>query len=123
MEALIINDKEIHSLEELRQNFDLSQVVAAFLDCSLEKWLADCFYEKQSDQVRKLDHTIGSEIERELCRILGIDYIASGYLSDEQQQIFERKCRIIQQFMSTICAFQASFLLINHLQMHLLNMR
>lgn len=43
MEALIINDKEIHSLEELRQNFDLSQVVAAFLDCSLEKWLADCF--------------------------------------------------------------------------------
>lgn len=97
MEALKINNKEINSLEELRQNFDLSQVVTAFLDCSLEKWLADYFYEKQSDQVHKLDHTIGSEIERELCRILGINYVASGYLSEEQRIDYERKCRIIQQ--------------------------
>lgn len=97
MEALKIYDKEIHSLEELRQNFDLSQVVAAFLDCSLEKWLADCFYEKQANQVRKLDHAIDPDIERELCQILGVDYIASGYLSEEQRLVYERKCRIIQQ--------------------------
>ena len=78
MEALKINDKQIHSLEELRQNFDLNQVVTAFLDYSLEKWLADCFYEKQADQVRSLDHAIAPDIERELCRILGGDYVAAG---------------------------------------------
>ena len=64
MEALKINDKQIHSLEELRQNFDLNQVITAFLDCSLEKWLANCFYEKQADQIGDLDHAIGSDIER-----------------------------------------------------------
>lgn len=97
METLKISDKEIHSLEELRQNFDLRQVVTAFLDCTLERWLADCFYEKHSEQVRKLDHAIGSDIERELCRILGVDYVASGYLSEEQRIVYERKCLIIQQ--------------------------
>ena len=97
MEALKINNTEIHSLEELRQNFDLNQVVTAFLDCSLEKWLANCFYEKQADQVRSLDHAIGTDIECELCRILGVDYVASGFLTEEQHAIYERKCHIIQQ--------------------------
>ena len=97
MEALKINNTEIHSLEELRQNFDLNQVVTAFLDCSLEKWLTDCFYEKQADQVRSLDHAIAPDIDRELCRILGIDYVAAGYLSEEQRIVYEHKCRIIQQ--------------------------
>ncbi len=98
MEALKINNTEIHSLEELRQNFDLNQVVTVFLDCSLEKWLADCFYEKQADQVRSLDHTIDPDIELELCRILGVDFVAAGYLSEEQRMVYERKCRIIQQY-------------------------
>ena len=98
MEALKINNTKIHPLEELRQHFDLNQVVTAFLDCSLEKWLADCFYEKQSDQVRSLDHAIAPDIELELCRILGVDYVAAGYLSEEQRMVYERKCRIIQQY-------------------------
>lgn len=97
MEALKINNTEIHSLEELRQHFDLNQVITAFLDCSLEKWLANCFYEKQAEQVRSLDHAIDTNIELELCRILGVDYVASGYLSEEQRIDYERKCRIIQQ--------------------------
>ena len=98
METLKINNTEIHFLEELRQHFDLNQVVTAFLDCSLEKWLANCFYEKQAEQVRSLDHAIDTNIELVLCRILGVDYVASGYLSEEQRIDYERKCRIIQQY-------------------------
>ena len=98
MEALKINNTEIHSLEELRQHFDLNQVVTAFLDCSLEKWLANCFYEKQAEQVRSLDHAIAPDIELELCRILGVDYVTTGYLSEELRMVYERKCRIIQQY-------------------------
>ena len=33
----------------------------------------------------------------ELCRILGVDYVASGYMREEHRAIYERKCRIIQQ--------------------------
>ena len=98
MEALKINDREIHSLEELRQNFELKQVVTVFLNGTLEKWLADCFYERQSILVRELDHVIDSDIERELCGILGIDYIAAGFISEEQRIVYERKCRLIQQY-------------------------
>lgn len=97
MKKLFINSKEIHSLEALRENFDLGQVIAAFLNCTLERWLEDYFYEKQAEQVRALDHTIGFEVEMELCRILGVDYVAAGYMRKEHRAIYERKCRIIQQ--------------------------
>ena len=33
----------------------------------------------------------------ELCRIIGVDYVASGYMREEHRAIYERKCRIIQQ--------------------------
>lgn len=98
MEAFTINGKEIHSLEELRQNFDIKAVTAAFLDQTLERWLSDCFYEHQADSMKALDHVLGDETERELCRILGIDYEASGIMTEEQRAVYERKCNVIRQY-------------------------
>ena len=98
METINIKGKEIHSLEELRENFDLSQVSKAFLDCSLEQGLAACFYDQQAEQVEMLHHTLRPDIELELCRILGVNYGALDSLPEEQRAIYERKCGIIQQY-------------------------
>ena len=94
----IVNEQQRDtSLEALRENFDFGQVIATFLDRTLGHLVRGLFPEKQSEQVRALDHAIGFEVEVELCRILGVDYVASGYMREEHRAIYERKCRIIQQ--------------------------
>ena len=97
MDTLRINGKEIQSLRDLQENFNLEEVVTVFLDCTLEHWLSDCFYDEQAELICGLDHSDGFEIRMDLCRILGIDYVASGFLTDEQQADYERKCHMIQQ--------------------------
>ena len=94
MEALKINNKEIQSLKELRDNFDLEQVVFQFLDGTLERWLSDYFYEELADQVETLEHTPELHIKMKLCHIIGIDYVASGFLTEA------RSC---QKFSKQIC--------------------
>lgn len=98
MEKLAIGDRNIRSLEELREHFCLGQVVSAFLDGSLERWLLDCFYEKQAELVAELHHADRFEVKMELCRILGVDYVAAGFLTKAQQADYERKCRLIGQY-------------------------
>ena len=39
MNTLKLNDREIHSLAELRADVEITQLMAAFLNESLEKWL------------------------------------------------------------------------------------
>ena len=56
-----IKGKEIHSIQELRNQFDLVQVTEAFADGSLLKWLEDCYYEQETDQVGKLRREWDSE--------------------------------------------------------------
>ena len=48
MNTLKLNDREIHSLAELRADVEITQLMAAFLNESLEKWLSDCYYERES---------------------------------------------------------------------------
>lgn len=98
MEALKINNKEIQSLKELRDNFDLEQVVFQFLDGTLERWLSDYFYEELADQVETLEHTPELHIKMKLCHIIGIDYVASGFLTEAQQAVYERKRHLIHQY-------------------------
>lgn len=52
--AFTIRDKEIHSLDELRENFDLTEITAAFLDRRLERWLGGCYYDRQAEAVKEL---------------------------------------------------------------------
>ena len=51
MNTLRIKGKEIQSLSDLQENFDLEEVVTAFLDCTLEHWLSDCFYDEQAERI------------------------------------------------------------------------
>ena len=80
MNTLRIKGKEIQSLSDLQENFDLEEVVTAFLDCTLEHWLSDCFYDEQAELISELDHSDGFEVRMELCRILGDQLCCIGLL-------------------------------------------
>lgn len=95
MEQLIINGKNITSLEDLRQNFDLSQVMMAFLDKRLETWLEGCFYEREADEVSALEHTLTPVAERALCEALNVSYLDQVQLTQEQREMLERKQAVI----------------------------
>lgn len=96
MNVFKLKDTEIHSLPELREHFDLAEVMAAFLDGTLEQWLDGCYYERESEAVAGLEHTLSPATERKLCAILGVE--GAVYLTPEQQTICERKRAAIRQF-------------------------
>ena len=74
MTELTLNNQPICSLEQLRQHFDLLQVVSYFLDGTLEQWLDEYYYEHLAEAIRQLDHEPTAEVKKELCRFLGVDY-------------------------------------------------
>lgn len=91
-----LNGKEIHSLTELREHYEEPVIMDAFLSGELERWLEACYYEKEGDAVKRLEHKDGPETERRLAEILGCDRVAA--LTPEQRDIYERKCSIIQRY-------------------------
>ena len=73
MKTLRLGEKDICSLAELRKSEDFTQLTSAFLDGSLEEWLADCYYEREADAVSRLDHVLSPTIEQKLYLILKIE--------------------------------------------------
>ena len=61
--AFTIRDKEIYSLDELRDNFDLAEITAAFLDRRLEQWLSACYYDRQAEAVKELRSKLKEKID------------------------------------------------------------
>ena len=94
MNTLKLNDREIHSLAELRADVDITQLMAAFLNESLEKWLSDCYYEREADAVARLDHSLLPSVEQQLCIILGIKR-SQNTMTAEQRAVYDRKCAAI----------------------------
>ena len=94
MNTLKLNDREIHSLAELRADVDITQLMAAFLNESLEKWLSDCYYEREADAVARLDHSLLPVVEQQLCTILGIKR-SQNAMTAEQRAVYDRKCAAI----------------------------
>lgn len=94
MNTLKLNDREIHSLAELRADVEITQLMAAFLNESLEKWLSDCYYEREADAVARLDHSLLPVVEQQLCTILGIKR-SQNAMTAEQRAVYDRKCAAI----------------------------
>ena len=57
-------DKEVRTLEELRQNFDLESILNFFLDGKLREWLEDRYYIVKADKISILGKR--EELEDEL---------------------------------------------------------
>ena len=69
------NGVGVRKLQELRENFDLEQITAYFLNGKLETWLEDRYYDEELEQIRKLNKE-DSELQKKLCQIFGVEYVA-----------------------------------------------
>ena len=64
---------EVRNLQELRDNFDLNQVTAYFLDGKLETWLKDRYYDELALSIQELNIN-DPDLQKKLCWILGVMY-------------------------------------------------
>lgn len=46
-----IGDKEVRTLQELQENFDLERILNFFLDGKLQEWLSDRYYSEQAAEI------------------------------------------------------------------------
>ncbi len=65
---------EVRNLQELRDNFDLNQVTAYFLDGRLETWLSDRYYDELALSIQELNIN-DPDLQKKLCWILGVTYV------------------------------------------------
>lgn len=72
------------SLNDLRENFSLGQLLTLFLSGDLEKWLSRHYYEKEEIQIKHLEHRDCLSTRLKLCTILGLDPTDEKMFSPEQ---------------------------------------
>ena len=91
------DDVEVRNLQELKDNFDLNQVMGYLADGKLETWLADRYYDELADNVSMLDMR-APDLREKLCRIFGVEYEAEDALSMEEIEERNRKIEKLRQF-------------------------
>lgn len=91
---LLIGEKEIHSIEELKENFEVNAVLAAINDGSLERFLKSRFYEREAKVVSKLQLD-DKECLKKLCETLGVDFLKFSVIVTPE---VEKRLAEIKQF-------------------------
>ena len=69
---MLMNGKEINSLEDLRQNLNLKELFQSFQSGELSRWLKDNGYICQSRQISELSLN-ESMLLSKICTILGFN--------------------------------------------------
>lgn len=95
--TLVIDEVEIGSLEELREYFQLEEMVEAFQNGSLEQWLQYMFYEEQAAEVRALSKE-DKNAGKKLCDIFGVPYEEAADEYTEEEEIYEYRRAMIEQY-------------------------
>lgn len=67
----ILSGKGVNSLDELRENFDIKELVSAFENGALENWLKTNYYEREAKEISMLEIT-SPTFKKNLCKALGI---------------------------------------------------
>lgn len=85
------DDVAVHTLDELREHFDLVKIIGYYEDGRLVGWLKGHYYDEEAEQVEALD---SGNINADLCRILGVEVEASVLESLDAERIGEKNERI-----------------------------
>lgn len=94
---LILNGTTIHSLKELQEHFNADELMKYHIDGELLLWLQQHYYEKEAEEVEKIDYHKPGCLPK-LCSALGIDYIASASLSEEEKEKWEQRKKIVSEY-------------------------
>ncbi len=97
------NGAEVRSLDELKENFDLESVLAYYASGQFITWLKNYNYDNTTaEAITKVEALDGNapDISKQLCEILGIEYVKSENLKlDEAKEKLERD-NLIKQFLT-----------------------
>lgn len=64
---------EVRTLQELKEAFDLNQIIGYYLDGKLVTWLKDRYYDDLAEQIIALNSSV-PESTRKLCEIFDVEY-------------------------------------------------
>ncbi|MCL1994568.1 MAG: hypothetical protein FWG63_00005 [Defluviitaleaceae bacterium] len=91
------DDKQVRTLEELRENFDLAAVLGYYDDGRLTEWLTDRYYENEAEQVKSLNPKCPN-FKQQLCEVLGAAYSADETMSLEEIAARNERLAKLKQF-------------------------
>ena len=74
--------KEIRTLQDLQESFDIDSILGFYLDGRLKEWLKELHYEDKANQIQRLKSK-DPDLTKKLCEILGVDYIRYTLTSEE----------------------------------------
>lgn len=88
--------KEVRSLEELQEAFDIDRVIGYFQDGSLLTWLDDRYYDEAAEAIDGLSMT-DPQFNEKLCAALGVEYKGGG-LDPEDVKILQEKTEKLKKY-------------------------
>lgn len=96
---LKMNDQKIHSLQELRDNFDAEVILKKFKNGKLLKWLEQHYYEEEANAIATIDSNSKKLLE-ELCNALGVSYSPIDYMNEIDKENFLAKKKTLESIIS-----------------------
>lgn len=96
---LKMNNQEIHSLQELKDNFNAEVILKKFKNGKLLKWLEQHYYEAEAKAVTTID-TSSKKLLEELCNALGISYSPIDYMSEDDKEKFLTKKETLESVIN-----------------------
>lgn len=88
---------EVRSIEELRDNFSLEQVLSYLSNGKLETWLRDRYQNDIADAVSKLDQE-DTELNKKICNIFDVEYVQEDEVDIELLKERQRKTELLQNY-------------------------
>ncbi len=97
--TLVLNGNEILSLKDLREHFQAEEIMRYFLEGTLTQWLEQNYYEVQADAIKRIDSKHPGCMKK-LCLALGVDYLESDHLSEEDRNKLEERRKLVSEYTS-----------------------
>lgn len=89
----LAEDKEVRTLDELREHFDLEKVLEYYKNGKLLTWLEDRYLEGEAEAVRGLDDT-KPDFQRQLCAVFQVEYTGDDVDLEEIERRQEKLKRL-----------------------------
>lgn len=96
---LVLNGQTIHSLKELRENFDAEELMDYHRNGDLLLWLNQHYYETEANAIEEIDSDQPGYIHK-LCAIFDVEYLSSKHMTSEEQALWEEKKQIVSKYTS-----------------------
>ena len=99
--TITMNGKDITTITELRENFNISEAIALQKSGALSGWLRELYYESEADAVEPYCFPNWNNSARKyFCSILGVEYQLT--LSDDVKVVFENNREKLAEYTTDV---------------------